>query len=145
MCAQCAQMTQTLVSRQALSLAQMQTQASKPQLQPVLRHHASHSSGRSQSSLAPTASASGHQGSVMQPSNPASPGSTITTGMRGGHDAVPSLRGGADAASAPMGAASGTPDSKQAPSGASLVLAWLAPDARTGQACPAVLCWTALA
>lgn len=108
---ECEQMIQTLISGHAQSITQMQMQtSSKPQLQPVLRRHSSQSCARSHSPLAqPLASSSLPQGSVMQPSSPASPHPTITTGVPGANGSGPISRADAGAASALDSAASGSP------------------------------------
>ena len=138
---QCAKMMQTLVRRQSQSMTQTQKQKQmddKPQLQPVLRHQAIHSSARSQTTLVRSDSASGHQGGALRPSSPASPcpGSTVTTGIRGGQASVPLSRASAGAAPAPVRAASGTPGLIQTPLGASLAAGIAGPADASGRDVP---------
>lgn len=117
----CEEMVKTLVSGQARSITQMEMQTgSRPQLQPVLRHHSAHSSARSHSPLAqPQASTSQRQGGAMQPSSPASSHISTAPGLHGTGASASCSRASAGAASALVRAASGSQGLTKAPSGVS--------------------------
>ena len=114
----CEEMVKTLVSGQARSITQMEMQTgSRPQLQPVLRHHSAHSNARSHSPLArPQASASQHQRGATQPSSPAS---SHTSTAAGTNASALCSRASAGAASPLVRAASGSQGLTRAPSGVS--------------------------
>lgn len=108
---QCEEMVKTLVSGQARSVTQMQMQlGSKPQLQPVLRHHSGKNSARLHSPLAqPHASAPPRQGHAVQPSSPASPCANTASGLHGSSASASAPRACAGTASPLVKAASGSP------------------------------------
>lgn len=115
-------MVKTLVSGQARSITQVEMQTgSRPQLQPVLRHHSAQSSARSHSPLAqPQASASQRQGGATQPSSPASSHTSTAPGLHGTSASASCSRVSAGAAPPLLRAASGSQGLTKAPSGVSV-------------------------
>ena len=105
----CEEMVKTLVSGQARSITQMQMHlGSKPQLQPVLRHHSGKSSARLHSPLAqPHASAPQCQGHAVQPSSPASPCTSTASRLHGTSASASGPRACAGTASPVVKGASG--------------------------------------
>ena len=116
------EMVKTLVSGQARSITQMQMQmGSKPQLQPVLRHHSGRNSARLHSPLVqPQAAAPLRQGSAEQPFSPASPHSSTAPGLHGAAASASAARACSGAASPLVKTASGSPGLKEASADASV-------------------------